>query len=431
MFANSTKRLKPKLLLLTTLVLGLVTAAETTAEGYGIYEPRGMAMGGAMVGLANTDNALFYNPALLAFHDGDEDKTRDGSFFFPIISAQVSDTVNDVVDIQDGDFTDTLSAAVSTFNSYRSPTNAQAVADSSREVLDAIDPLIDEDVFADGFVGLSLTEPGDREGAGFYLGGRVLGGGNANVSNSDQALLDDYIEAMDFIASSGAQGQAHPELFNGGVLIDPVDSLNSSASVTGLAIAEAGVTWAQEYSLWGQPVAVGITPKWMRVRTYEATQSLQGGDIDKDTSEQDFYTANADLGLATEFAGHYRIGLAIKDVVTKHFDTDLGNTVELSAKPRLGLAYVTERVQVGVDFDLDRVAAIGDEAAIQELSLGGEWQTSRYIWLRGGYRHDLRGERDDIASLGLGFNLGGMLIDIAYALGGTSEGVALQLGFRH
>jgi hypothetical protein len=206
--------------------------------------------------------------------------------------------------------------------------------------------------------------------------------------------------------------------------------LTSSARVKGAGIVEFGVSLSKEYSLWGVPVAFGITPKLMRVHTYEAIQTIQGGDIVSSTSEQDFTSGNADVGLALELADHYRIGLAVKDVVTQHFDTELGNEISLSAKPRLGLAYVAERFQLGLDVDLDTVAAVGDEAAIQEFALGGEWQTSRHLFLRAGYRHDLKGERDDLASLGLGMNFGGVIIDIAYAKGGSSQGVALQLGFR-
>ena len=91
---------------------------------------------------------------------------------------------------------------------------------------------------------------------------------------------------------------------------------------------------------------------------------------------------------------------------------------------------MTERMQLGLDMDLNRVEAVGEEVAIQELSLGGEWQTSRSLFLRAGYRHDLRNERDDIASLGLGINMGGVLIDLAYAWGDNSQGMALQFGFR-
>jgi hypothetical protein len=277
---------------------------------------------------------------------------------------------------------------------------------------------------------MSLSEPGDREGAGFYLGGRVVGGGLADITDSDQGLLRDYVEALDFIASNGQRGAAHPELFNGANLIDPVDSLTSFARVKGAGIVEFGVSLAKEYDVLGFPVSFGVTPKLMRVQTYEATQAVSGGEIVSRTSEQDFNSGNVDVGVAVELADHYRIGLAVKDVMDQHFDTDLGNEVLIQAKPRLGMAYISEGLQIGLDIDLDTVTAIGEEASIQELSVGGEWQSSRNFYLRAGYRHDLNAEREDIASVGVGMHLGGVLIDIAYAYGNSSQGVAIQLGFR-
>lgn len=400
------------------------------AAGYGIYEARGLAMGGTTVALSSTDNAIFYNPALLSFHDGDEDKLRDGHIMFPVFSLQASRAIEDAIGLDDDNLSDELTASIDAFNASQNADTAQAVVDSSADLLDAIDALDNEDLIADGFFGLSISEPGDREGAGFYFGGRVLGGGKADVTDSDQVLLEDYVEALDFIASNGERGEAHPELFSGGQLIDPVESLNSSARVKGVGIIEAGVALSKEYDLWGVPVAMGITPKWMRVRTYEAFQDVQGGDIDSDSSEQDFYTGNADIGVAMEWADYYRFGLAVKDVVTKHFETELGNDVTLGAKPRAGFAYVTEQLQLGVDLDLDRVEAIGEESAVQELSLGGEWRSSRRFAWRAGYRHDLSGNRDDIASLGVGMMFGGFLMDVAVAHGQDTYGIALQMGFR-
>lgn len=405
-------------------------AVNVSAEGYGIFEARGLAMGGTAVAIGSTDNALFYNPALLSFHDGDEDKTADGSVYFPIVSAQVADSIQDILDIEDDDLDSQLTTSVDAFNANPNQDTAQSVANSSRDLLGAIETLDDEDVFGDGFVGMSLTEPGDREGAGFYWGARVLGGGKATITDSDQALLVDYVEGLEFVASGGSRGVAHPELFNGGVLIAPVDSLTSFARVKGAGIVEFGVSLSKEYALWGLPVAFGITPKLMKIRTYEAVQAIRDGDVESSHSEQDFNSGNVDIGFAVEFADHYRMGVAVKDVITKDFATDLGNTVTIKAKPRLGLGYVTEQFQLGLDVDLATVAAIGEEASIQEASLGGEWRVLPNLFVRGGYRHDLKGERDDIVSLGIGAQYGRFLFDVAYAQGRTSRGLSLQVGFR-
>ena len=71
-------------------VLGLAPAT-SYAVNYGIYESRAMGMGGAAVASANTEHAVYYNPALLAFHDEKAEEGRDGRFFFPTVSVQALD----------------------------------------------------------------------------------------------------------------------------------------------------------------------------------------------------------------------------------------------------------------------------------------------------------------------------------------------------
>ena len=326
---------------LSTVLIAILGSTHLQAEGFGIFEARGLAMGGTVVAIGNTDNAQFYNPALLSFHNGDEDKTKDGGFYFPNLTTQLSQSIEDAYNIEDDELDQRLTDSISAFNTNTSVVNANAVLANSQELLEAIDTLDNQDVFADGFTGMSMSLPGDREGGGFYIGARAIGGGNTNISDEDLALLNDYIDALTFISSGGAEGSANPQLFNAdGSLIDPVDSLTSTAQAKGATIVEFGISASKEYEFWGIDIAFGITPKLMKVRTYEASLSLNSGSIDTDSSEQDFISGNFDVGMAMEFASNetssYRLGLAVKDVETKSFDTELGNSITLRAKPPTG-----------------------------------------------------------------------------------------------
>ena len=409
----------------------MLLSVELKAQEFGIFEPRGLAMGGATVTLANTDTAQFYNPALLSFHDGDEDLQKDGSFYFPSITGQISSTVNDLIDLESEGFEDDLSDAINAFNQNQSADTAIGVVDSAEDLLDIINRLDNEDVVVDSFIGLSLTEPGDRQGGAFYFGVRAIGGGRPDITDEDQALLNRYVSALRFIATNGEEGEADPELFDeNGVLIDPVDNITSAAEARGLGIVELGVSLSREYDLWGIPVAFGITPKIMGVRAYQATQSVSGGTITTQNREEDYLTFNSDFGIATEIASKYRIGLSVKDVISKKFSTGLGGDIRLHAKPRLGFGYSSGSLQFGMDVDLMPIKPLGTESDVQEIGLGAEWGADLFLF-RLGYRYDLAGGRSDIFSLGTGINYGRFLMNLAYATGSDTEGAGIQIGFRH
>lgn len=419
-------------ILRTTSVLGLLASANSFGEGYGIFEARGLAMGGATVAIGNTDNGLFYNPALMAFHDGDEDNTRDGSFYFPVVTAQISESSLDMFDIEDDELDERVTDSVQSYNDDQSTENARSVVSAAQDLLSAVDNLDDQDIFGEGFVGMSLTVPGDRQGAGFYMGGRVLGAGRANIVDSDQALLADYVEGLDIVASGGDPADIPPGLFNGdGTLIDPIDQIDSSAAARGLGIFEWGIAVGKEVDIFGVPVAFGATPKLMVIKVYEANQDIQGGNITDSDSADQYQIFNADLGMAVEFAQYFRAGIAVKDVHKREFQSDQGGEAVLSPKSRFGLGFTSSRVQLGLDVDLNPIEPVGEENEIQEVALGGEWKINRRVALRGGYRHDLNAAREDILSAGIGLQWGGFLMDVAYADGDTSRGVSLQLGFRH
>src|SRR6478609_8282958 len=124
---------------LLTAAIALLSIQQTQAFNYGIYDSRAMAMGGTAVAIGNTSQAQYYNPALLSFHDGDEDKTRDGRFYFPTIVAQVANTIDSAVKASDDHLDTQLSDAVSGFNAAPDATTAGAVASGAHELRDVLD----------------------------------------------------------------------------------------------------------------------------------------------------------------------------------------------------------------------------------------------------------------------------------------------------
>ncbi len=406
-----------------------VVSGVCLGAGYGIFDSRALGMGGATVAAASTDHAVFYNPALMAFHDEYEDESEEGRFYLPLLALQTTESVIDVEGFVEDNLDGRLSATINNFNANGDEDSARSVLAATTDVLEALDDIDNRDLSADIHLGLAITEPSKREGGGFFFGVRVLGGGLAEVADTDVALLQDYADTLTFSTSDGAEGEFHPELFDGaGNLVDPNDSLASSFDARGVTIVEAGVAFSREYTFYGQKVALGVSPKIWQVEVYETSQRLvEGRRIRR--NRKTYRSGNLDVGLALELGDQWRVGLAVKDIVSHNYQTQAGGVAKLRPRPRLGVAYQLQRLQLGLDLDLAASEPVGSEAALQEAALGAEWVVSSWMRLRGGYRHDLEGARDDIASLGLGFGWRSFLFDFSYAKGSDSRALGIQFGY--
>lgn len=416
----------------TTAVFAYAAASSTLAQGFGVLDPQTLGMGGTSVAIANPASAVFYNPARLAQGDQDEDIGRQGRFFFPTATVQVAGAAEDLQEIDDEDLVDEITNVINSFNAAPGTDTAQAVADASQNLLVELDDIRDQDLFLDSFAGLTISEPGDGQGGAFYWGVRSFGVGDlSSISDSDIDLLNDYVDALTFIATSGAQGEANPALFDdNGDLIDPRDSLESTAEAQALAAMEVGVSFAREFDFWGQPVAIGLTPKLLLARAYDASYDAATNDVVTSDDPDEQRKLNADFGLASQF-GRFNVGLAVKDVVEQTFDTESGGEVVLEPKGRLGLGYLGERWQIGLDYDLNATTLGNSDLEIQDLTLGLQLQPWRWLAIRAGYRQDQVGNREDLVTGGLGFKFGRFVMDVAVAQSDDLLSAGLQLGFSH
>lgn len=443
--------LKPTHKTLLSLIVAALTGASlpSHAISYGIYDSRGLAMGGAATAIGSHAQAAFYNPALLAFHDLEEEQSRDGRVYLPNIVAQIYGVSQDTLEAVDEDLDIQVSDAITAFNNTPSAATAGALADRSQELRDVLDDLDSNDINLDSFIGFNISEPSMREGGAFYFGVRAIGVGATAISDTDGALLDDYIDAMQQVAAGADPSDvaaAYPAIFaNGDDLLDVTDNLTSTADISALAIAEWGMAMAKEWEFWGQGVAFGITPKLLRVDAYRDNADFTSDDTDISTdsfsdSKATHITFNADFGVAATIAEHYRVSIAVKDAFSKRFSTtqepdpDTGITppeltVKLSPRSRMGLGYVGEKFTLGVDYDLQEAKPMANEAATQELAVGTEYLIGAGIALRAGYRQDQASERDDVISGGIGYHWRRLVMDIAYAQGGEGKAVGLQLGW--
>lgn len=435
----------------TSLALLIASLASPAfAISYGIYDARALAMGGAAISVGTSAQAAFYNPALLAFHDEDEEAGRAGRVYLPTIIVQVSDGAEAAVDAFEEELDTQLSNAVTQFNDAPLQTAAGLIRDTATDLREVLDDISSSELSIDSFIGFNISEPSDREGGGFYFGARAVAGGVANVSESDRDLLGDYIESMERIAAGEdllSVAADYPNLIDSqGRLRDPTATLTSNADVSAVVISEWGMAMAKQFEFYDQTLAVGFTPKLMRLDAFRDTADFNDDFNSVDDAEDEFkdtrkthLTLNADFGIAATLAEHYRVSLTLKDAFKKTFATKQDAdpqgvpaeelTITLGSRARMGVGYVNEKFSVGLDYDLDESTPMGGEPGSQELAVGGEYIVWNSLALRAGYRRDQTGLRENLTSLGLGYQWRRFVMDVAYASGGDYKAGGLQVGW--
>lgn len=407
----------------------ILSAPVLAGTTFGIFDARTLAMGGVSVASANNDNAQFYNAALLAFNEEVEERTQDSRFLFPLIIPQIAEAAIDLELLAGDDPSQSISRAIRDFNALPDAMTAQAVVDVTANLDATLADLDGEDVFADIYIGLALSEPGKLLGAGFFMGVRLLAGGQSTVTAADRAVLGAYQEGLSFVASGGAQGAAHPELFDAsGALIDPGNALNSTVNAAGIAITEIGVAMSRQIHLFGQPIAAGISFKVMGIDTFEDVERVVGDRVDVEQNSETDANVNFDVGLAKEFGERWRVGLAVKDIIPHNYETSLGTVIRFRPRPRIGVAYQAGRLQIAADADLVENQPLGSEQPTQEAAVGAEWAFGRPVKLRAGYRHNFQGNRHGIVSAGVGTLWKRLAIDLAYAQSRDARAAAVQFG---
>jgi len=405
-------------------------ALEVNAASFGTFDPRALSMGGATVAAGSSSHAHFYNPALLSFENEDEDYSRNGRFVFPGVTALISDAGQSAADIVADDLDEQITNAVNQYNAAPADVAAQqGVLNALVDFDDAIETLNQQVIEVEAHIGLAVTEPSDREGGSFYFGVRGLVFGQANVSDADLNLIDDYINALQTVVAGGDPSTIGGGVFNGANLVDPRPSLTSQVQVSSLAIGEWGIAMSKEFNLWGQGVAFGLTPKIMQVEVYREDVNFVDDTPSYGENKKSHLTMNLDLGAAADIFDHYRVGVSIRDILPKTFASENGLEVQLEPRARLGLAYFNDYVTVGFDIDMIKNKPYASEPESQDLALGVELSPWDVVDLRFGYRQDFGGERSDILSAGVRYQIWRFVGEAAVATGDDIVGGSIQLGW--
>lgn len=413
-------------------VLMFLIAAKSAAVPFGTFDPRSLAMGGSGVATAPAHSAAFYNPALLAQFDHDEDEGRNSVFILPAISARVSDTIEEVVQFQDQDYDEQLRRAIADFQAAGNVTNAQAVLDASLALQDGLTQIASGPLGVDGNAAFVLAIPSFRQGGAFVFSKRAVGDGSLFKTAEDEQLLDAYVDTMTFVVSGGTEGAPSPLVLDGnGQLVDQTANLTSSASAAAISMTELGLSMAGEFTIFKQKFALGITPKFINVETY-ATEANANDKLDENRDFGNRWEVTADIGIAKNIAEVWNVGLVVKNVVPHRYTTNINTEIRIDPQVRAGVAYNAGWGILALDLDVVENKAVGAGDSTQNLSLGAEWDLY-FAKIRGGYNYNFSasGEaKKGLLSIGMQIRPFGMLLDVAYADSGIERAAALQTGFN-
>jgi hypothetical protein len=401
---------------------------------FGVFDPRSIAMGGTGVASATGGNASYFNPALLAVANRNEDR-----FAFEIMFAgRVADPekLQDDLDKMKNSGND-LSNALDRFNQAQTQANAGPLASalgSFRNTLQTVNnKTLEGNLLASPIIGV----PGRDLGWAIYASTRADFGAKLFFAQSDNTLLTNYQTAANNYATATPANQAAAlaalialgDTNGDGKLDDP--NYQSHVDVRGLAVREYGVSLAHEFQLAHDNFALGITPKSVKVYTFDYIVNPQRSEITADKGRKDYTGSNLDVGFAKDLGSGFKAGVVGKNVIARTYTTALGNDIQIKPQVRAGLSYHTSWSTVALDVDLTENKPVAFDKPTRYAGIGAEINAWDFLLLRVGYRKDLAGNYDPTPSVGLGLSILGVHLDVAVA-GRNKEDVtaALQLGFR-
>ncbi|BDU40126.1 conjugal transfer protein TraF [Vibrio nigripulchritudo] len=354
----------------TAVALALATSS-VSAANYSV-DGRGDAMGGVGVVSADFLSAPFYNPSLAALYRRDD----NAGMIIPGVGVSYVDNGKMLADIK----------------------NAADAIDGNdpAQILSVYDDLVGDEIALDiGVVG-AFAIPNQ------FVSMNVFG----------KVYTESYITA-DMAPSS----------------VPDIDKLDQSLiKVMGIGVTELGVTFAKYYTLFGQHVSIGASPKIQRVYTVASHASFSNFGFGRITDSTSGETAfNLDLG-AVWFYGPFRVGASAMNIMTRDIETaqetvsaggrnvQIGDTYELRPNYTVGAGLVGDYYTFSVDYDLVTRKKFqgmsGDDS--QMLRAGLEVDLMRQLQLRGGYYTNLAKENDEgTFTAGIGLSpLGIITMDI-------------------
>ncbi|MBD3639859.1 MAG: conjugal transfer protein TraF [Marinobacter sp.] len=428
-----------------SVAIGLSIATSTTlASPQQFMSARSFAMAGTGVATAHPADAAMTNPAMMAADH--HDWSDDFGLMLPSVNARAADeeeTVDQIDDIQD--VIAEFDRLVTEFENTSNRQNAENLAASAADLRDRLVAFDEDTVRVNAGLGLGLAVPGQSLSVGVFTNANLTATVRGDLSDGDRDFLDALVIAADSGSPSNVQA-----IIDGAQVDDLGDiRFDSRGRILASAVGEVGIAFARAFDLQsGDRFQLGISPKYVELRTFQYTETVSGfedDEFDGDQYQTDKSGFNVDLGAAYAFGDEHQwnAGLAVKNLIPMELDSaasrpELGEqvrTLELNPMVTAGIAHKSKHHVVTAELDLTKKEAFGFEDDTQWLALGAEFDAWRYAQLRVGVRHNLASndnndgiEEDTQFTAGLGLNLLGARLDLGALYSDADVGAAIEIG---
>lgn len=359
----------------------------------GVADARGNAMGNTGVTTSDYLLAPFYNPALTAVY-----RDRDSvGLLVPALGANIRDSDESLSTIDD------LQSSIDQFEAAGA---GGATQENINQLNGYLDDLADDKPFAvSGGAGIAVALPMNAVSLNFFARGYA------------EILADSTIAANTGNTASDVETRYQ----------------NSYVNMLAFGYSEYGVAVAKLFTLQGQQIAIGITPKIQELRTYKEVVTVQDFDLsDYDQSKTSKNAFNLDIG-AVWLIDNFRAGIAAKDLISQEIKTyDDQSSYTLEPQVTVSGGYITDFLALAIDWDLTkqkRFKGVDDDT--QFLRFGVEGNAWGWAQLRAGYEIDLESTLDNSITAGLGISPGDLVsVDLAANYAGNYQyGLSANLAF--
>lgn len=449
----------PQKLSRISLAIALVSGSTAALASPSTFmSARSFAMGGTGVAVSHPVMAGTSNPAMLAADQHEWSDDFGMVFPIPSINARFADeeeTIDQVDDIQDviDTFDDNISQIQDVSTVGGAESLAREIGDNARDLRDRLTDFDRDTMRINAGLGLGFAVPGKTFSVGVVTNANLtatvrgeLDTDDTDGTPSDLQILDDLIDASESEVSAEAeirQTIAEYENQNGDI------EFNSRGRILASAVAEVGVSFAHALQLNnGQVVQLGVTPKYVEMRTFQYTETVSGfedDEFDGDEYQTEKSGFNLDIGAAYAFGENkeWNAGVVIKNLIPMELDSARSRpaledkyTLELNPMVTAGISHKSEFHVVTAELDLTKKEAFGYEDDTQWLALGAEFDAWRWAQLRAGVRHNLASNDDNAGieektqfTAGLGLNIFGLRADLGGMVSDADMGAALEIGF--
>ncbi|MDX1560868.1 MAG: conjugal transfer protein TraF [Marinobacter sp.] len=421
-----------------------IATSSALASPQSFMSARAFAMGGTGVAVAAPSDAPAENPAMMAAdHHSWND---DFGLTLPSVNVRAADeeeTVDQVDDIQD--VIDDFDRLVSQLEVDPSQANADSLALTAGDLRDRLVDFDRDTMRANAGLGLALAVPSKSISVGVFTNANLTATVRGELSDDDRLLLDNIVAA----AGTGNVNNVENVIDNAAVDQDGNILFNSRGKILASAVGEVGVSFARQFEVAnGNSFQLGVSPKYVELRTFQYTESVSGfedDEFDGDQYQTDKSGFNLDIGAAYAFGDEkqWNAGVVVKNLIPMELDSaasrpELGEevrTLELNPMATVGIAHKSEYHVVTAEVDLTKKEAFGFEDDTQWAALGAEFDAFRYAQLRVGVRHNLASNDDNDGieektqfTAGLGLNMVGVRLDIGALYSDADVGAALELG---